>query len=266
MTAPAQDTKAQRKKTRIAHMMLPQIDADSALLPPDKWIVKTTWELIRDNKSVHKTVGGMAGFALAGVATLIAGTIGAFAVAAAAPEIAVGIGALTIAGFFGYKTREYGRKFKAETLPSIRSDVGKKYLDYKVNEVKAAWQRNMEEKRKAREAEKAAKAKAKAEAEAQAKVEPPKVEVKTEAPKTETPKVEAPKVATPQPEAKPAAEAAPEKKAPEKKSLGGAFGEWALKQAAERARKLKEKEQKEDAAPPVVPPAVKPAAPKPPQP
>lgn len=248
-------------------MMLPQIDADSALLPPDKWIVKTTWELIRDNKSVHKTVGGMAGFALAGVATLVAGAIGAFAIAGAAPAIAAGIGAVTIAGFFGYKTREYARKFKAETLPSIRSDVGKKYLDYKVNEVKAAWQRNMEEKRKQREAEKAAKARAKAEAEAQAKAEPPKVEAKPEAPKAETPATEAPKAETPKPEAKPAAEAAPEKKPAEKKTLGGAFGEWALKQATERARKLKEKEQKEDATPPVTPPAAKkPPEAKPPSP
>jgi hypothetical protein len=265
LTAPVQDPKAQRKKTRIAHMMLPQIDADSALLPPDKWIVKTTWELIRYNKSVHKTVGGMAGFALAGVVTVVAGAIGAFAVAAAAPAVAVGIGALTIAGFFGFKTREFARQFKAETLPSVRTEVGKKYLEYKVNEVKAAWQRNMEEKRKAREAEKAAKA-------AAPKVETPKVEAKAETSKVETPKVEVPKVEAPKAEAKPVAEVAPEtkapeKKSPEKKSLGGAFGEWALKQATERARKLKEKEQREDAAPPVAtPPAKKPPEAKPPTP
>jgi len=250
LTAPAQDTKAQRKKTRIAHMMLPQIDADSALLPPDKWIIKTTWELIRDNKSVHKTVGGMAGFALAGVATVVAGVIGAFAVAAAAPALAIGAATIALAGLFGYKTRSFAKQFKAETLPSIQSDVGKKYVEYKMSELKAAWQRNVEEKRKQREAEKAAKA-------AAPKVEAPKVESKAETSKTEAPKVETPKTETPKAEATPAEVATPEKKAPEKKSIGGAFGEWALKQATERARKLKEKEQKEDAAPPVVPPASK---------
>ncbi len=263
MTATAPDSKAQRKKTRIAHMMLPQIDADSALLPPDRWIVKTTWELIRDNKSVHQTVGGMAGFALAGIAAITAGVVGVLAVAATAPAIAIGVGALAVAGFFGYKTRSYAGKFKAETLPSIRDEVGKKYLDYKMTELKQAWQRNMEEKRKQREAEKAAKAKAAAEAKASA----PKVE-ETAAPKAETPKVETPKAAEqkPAPEAKPVEAAAAETKAPEKKTekktLGGAFGEWALKQAAERARKLKEKEQKDDSTPPATPPAA-PKTPKP---
>lgn len=252
-------------------MMLPQIDADSALLPPDSWIVKTTWELIRDNKSVHKTVGGMAGFALAGVVTLAAGVAGALAVAATAPAIAIGAGALALAGFFGYKTRSYAGKFKAETLPSIRDDVGKKYLEYKMAELKEAWKRNMEEKRKARDAEKAARAKAQAEAKLpEAKPADAKPEAKAEAPKAEVPKAEPAKPAeaaatASKPENKPAG-----KKTPEKKSLGGAFGEWALKQAAERARKLKEKEQKEDAAPQTPPadskPAPNPPAPKPPAP
>ena len=217
----ATTTTAPKKKTRIAQMMLPDVDPNSALFPPDQWIKDTAWAFIRDNKSFHRTTGGIAGFGIAALATVGIGIAGAFAVTGALPVVAVAAATIGIAGFFAKKTADFVKRFKTETFPELKMDIGKKYVEYKMSELKAAFDKNR--------AALAAKRKAEAEAKAAApKVETPPAEIK---------KVEAPVAAAPVPEKKEAPTASG-KGAP---ASGGknVIGNWLLKTALDQANKKK---------------------------
>ncbi|TAL37272.1 MAG: hypothetical protein EPN97_05445 [Alphaproteobacteria bacterium] len=234
----------QLKKTRIARLLLPQIDANSALLPPDRWILRTAYEFVKGNKSFHNTMGRAAIYAGGGLGAIIAGTVGAILLfPLALPMAAAGLAALGAALFAGFRAKKHFEKFKEETLPELRKEVGKKYLDYKMNEIKAAWQQKLEERRKKK-------------AEAAAKPKPP--EKQPQAKEPEEKKAEAvtpvtpPVTPNPQPAATTEKPATPQKSG-EKKSLGSAFAEMAKKIAEERAKKLLEKKDAvkkgDDAAP-----------------
>lgn len=199
-----------KKKTRIAQMILPQVDPNSALFPPDEWIRKTSWAVLRDSRNFHRSAGGIAGFGAAALATVGIGIAAAFAVTGVAPVIAVAAATLGIAGFFAKKTADFVRRFKTETVPELKMEIGKKYVEYKMSEMKAAFDKNR--------AALAAKRKAQAEA-------------KAAAPKIETPKVEAPVPAMPVAEKK-------ETQAPAKDGKG-ALGNWLLKTALDQAQKKK---------------------------
>ncbi|MDF3025530.1 MAG: hypothetical protein K0R10_2891 [Alphaproteobacteria bacterium] len=209
----ATTTTAPKKKTRIAQMMLPDVDPNSALFPPDQWIKETAWAFIRDNKSFHRTTGGIAGFGIAALTTVGIGIAGAFAVTGALPVVAVAAATIGIAGFFAKKTADFVKRFKTETFPELKMDIGKKYVEYKMSELKAAFDKN-----------RAALA-AKRKAEAEAKAAAPKVET----PPSEIKKVETPAVAAPVAEKKEAPTA----------SGKGAIGNWLLKTALDQANKKK---------------------------
>lgn len=205
----ATTTTAPKKKTRIAQMMLPQVDPNSALFPPDEWIKKTSWAVLRDSKNFHRSAGGIAGFGAAALATVGIGIAGALAVTGVVPVIAVAAATLGIAGFFAKKTADFVKRFKTETVPELKMEIGKKYVEYKMSEMKSAFDKNR--------AVLAAKRKAEAEAKA--------------AQKADTPKVEAPVVAAPVAEKK-------ETPAPAKDGKG-ALGNWLLKTALDQAQKKK---------------------------
>lgn len=227
--------------------MLPQIDPNSALLPPNKWILKTAYELVKNNKSFHKALGRVALSAGGGLAAIAAGVTAAVVLPLGLPLAAIGVAALGATVFAGFKTKQHYDTFKKTTLPEILAEVGKKYLiDFQVGGVKAVWQRNLEELRRK-------------------KAEKQKQQPAEQKPAAKTPVTPAaPKTEAPAPATQPAtSDEATEKKPAEKKSIGSAFAELARKMAEERARKLKEKDVQ-----PKDPKAadVKPEAPKPPTP
>jgi len=237
-TAPAADLPA-KPKTRIARFALPQIDANSALLPSDKWIIDTAKEFLKTNKSLHKTAGKIAGFSALGLLGLGAGIAGAILLLPATlPVAGIALAAAAVTAFSGFEVHKQVKVFKTETLKELREHMGKKYLEYKMAELKAAWQRKADERARAKAAQKAAAA-------AQQAAAP--------TPESTAPK---PSLTVVPPAEKPADKTAPK---PE-----GGFGNWMLKKAMEKAQK------KPDATPKTPPsdkPATdKPAAPKPPQP
>lgn len=217
IAAPEQNA-ARKPKTRIARFALPQIDANSALLPPDKWILSTAWDFLKNNKSLHKTMGRLAGFAGLGLVALGAGIAGAAMVfPAVLPLVATAVATLALAGFAGVKAKQQVDLFKKETLKELKEHIGKKYLEYKMAELKAAWQRKAE----ARAKEKAAQ---KADATNAQQAPPPSTAAAlTPAPEAPVTKPEAP------------AEKNPTEKSAEKPAAG--FGSWMLKKAMEKAQK-----------------------------
>lgn len=199
-----------RRNTRIVRFALPQVDENSALLPTDKWAMDALWDFAKKNKSFHRNAGGLAGSALGSVATLVAGTIGVFAVSGVAAVAAVAVAGLGLAGFLAKKAHDFFGKLKTETLAEMRTDIGKKYVELKASELKAAWQKKKDELAQRKAAEKAAKAEAAA--------------------KVETPATDATVAVTPKPEEKKAGGSV-------KNDVGG----WLLKKAMEQAQKHKEK-------------------------
>lgn len=211
--ATAEQQKAQRKKTRLGRILLPQIDGDSALLPPDKWILKTAYEFVKDNKSFHDTAGHTLAYAGGGFLAAAAGIACGVLAVTTAPLLALaGIAALGLAFFAGKKAQHHFQRLKSETLPEVRTDIGKKYLTYKMDELKAAWKKNVDEKRKQKEA--------------QATAPQPAPEKKPDTPKPET------KAQQPVQEQSAAGE--------KKKSLGSLFGDFAKRMAEERLKQLKQ--------------------------
>ncbi|MBI1215063.1 MAG: hypothetical protein GC185_04490 [Alphaproteobacteria bacterium] len=194
-TAAAPETKpAKSASKRIAHWLLPQVDADSALLPPDKWIKDTVREIIKTDKPLRKTLGRMLGFAGLGIAAIAGGITAAVVLFPASIPMAVaGVAALGVTGFAAKKINDGVKTFKTEIIPSLKETVGKKYLEYKAAELKAEWKKRQEAYRAKKAAEKAEKtareaeakkaaelAQAKAEQEAAAKAEAEKNKPKSE--------------------------------------------------------------------------------------
>jgi hypothetical protein len=152
--AAEQQQEARRKKTRLAHLMLPQLDPHSALLPPDKWIFETARDIVKGNKSFQRTLGGAAAWSAGGLLAVAGGITAAVLLAPVALPAALLAGAAAAAaGFFGWKNaRRHLATFKAETLPELRGEIGRKYLDYKMSELKSAWAKNLEARRRQKSA------------------------------------------------------------------------------------------------------------------
>lgn len=218
-----------RENTRFVRFLLKgKVAEDSALLPTDAWAKAAVWDFAKTNKSLHKTAGGMAGFALGAVAVVVAGMFGAVAVAGIAPIAAIAVVTMGAAGFLAKKSHDFFNAFKSETLPLLRNEIGLKYLGLKANEINMAWQKKKEEHARKKAADKAKAAEA------------PKAEVKVDAPATVAPAnaVVAPDVNTvaPKVEEKP-------------QTVAGTVGSWLLKKALEQATKKKDAPAETPAAP-----------------
>lgn len=176
--------------TRLARMMLPEIDPHSALLPTNKWIINTVKDMVKTHAGIRGCFKRAAAFTLGGIAAIGAGIAGA--VMAPTLLVAGGIAAasLGVAAGFGFFARREGLKIKTDYMGDVQEIVKNKYMEMKANELKRAWQERAAQVKREREAKRAAEAARKA-AEAQAKADvaaapqKPEEPAKTDAPKSE---------------------------------------------------------------------------------
>ncbi len=230
--APAQKPDAATAKpekkpsTKLAQKMMPDVDPNSALLPPDKWILQTAYSTFKTHKGIRSTVLKMAGLSLLGVAAIGVGIVGAVMAPALIPAAIIGASAIGVAGASAFVVKKQAEKLKNDFLPDLIEIVKTKYLELKMNEMKAAWNKRAAEKRVEREAKKAADAiKAQELAAQQAK--------EAAAAAAAAQKAEEEKAAQ-----KAAAKEQPEKPAESKVEKGKAFGKWLLKSAMEKAQEI----------------------------
>lgn len=233
-----------KPSTRLAQKMLPDVDPNSALLPPDKWVLKTVYDTFKTHQGIRRTVLKMAGLTAFGLAAIGAGIVGAVLAPAALPAagfVAAGLGVSVISGLVAKKE---GEKLKTKYMPDIAEIVKNKYLELKMNELKKAWQDNARKKKQEREAAKAAAAQ-KAEAEKLAREKAAEAEAKQAAEKPATPEVKEPVKA----EAKPAKTKVEKPKAPEEEPKGFAkrFLRGALKKAQDFGAEVQEEIKKQQA-------------------
>ena len=139
-TAPARDP----KETRLARRVMPMIAADSALLPPDKWIIaslrgmyKTIEPFRRDVRAAAVVAGTAVGVALSLSVGIVAFTIfGAMTLTTALAS--AGIAGVTAAASW-WRGQKIWNRAKAETLPLVKEEIGKRYVAFKAEEMMKAW-------------------------------------------------------------------------------------------------------------------------------
>jgi len=220
-TAPTTTAKPVKKpSTRIAQKMLPDMDPQSALLPPDSWIIKTAYDTFKTHKGIRGTILKTLGLGLLGIAAIGAGIVGAVMAPAALPAIGFVAAGLGLAGIAGFAAKGEAQKLKTKYMPDLVEIVKVKYPQLKMNEMKRAWQERAAVVKQERAAKKAAEAHKAAEEKAAAEL---------------AAAAEAKRAAE-----KPAVQDAPENTAPaaEKGEKAKRFGKSLLKSAMQKAQEF----------------------------
>lgn len=228
----AQAKKPLNPETRLARMMLPDLDPHSPLLPTNKWIISTVKDMVKTHQGIRVCLKRAGAFALGGLAALAAGAAGAFMAPGLLAAGGIAAASLVAAGTAGFFAKKQLEKIKTDHMGDVQEIVKNKYLEMKAGELARAWKERAEkvrlERAAKREQEAAQKAAAAQEAAKQAAVE--------------------------KPAEKPVAQPA-DKSVAEKPSTLKTFGRWAAAKAREGAHKLEDKiheavEQKLDAPKP----------------
>lgn len=144
MTQPAQTSAPLDPSRRLARKVMPFIAADSALLPPDTWIIATLkdmYKTVAPFKRDVRAAGVVAAIAVGGV-VLAAGGAVALGVAGAL-TLASGAGAAVMAAstsaFAFWRGQRIWARAQSETLPVLKEEIGKRYAAYKLEEIASAW-------------------------------------------------------------------------------------------------------------------------------
>lgn len=150
-------------KTRIAIFLMPSVQKESGLLPDDRWILATAFDILKTDKALQKSLGRVAGFtalsgvtAFAGIAGIVAVGAGMVAAASAGTVIAVATVATGIGCFCAIRASAAGMQMKRDVLPKVRSEVVVRYTKMKAAQMAEAW-KNMKPKNTHVKAESAGK-------------------------------------------------------------------------------------------------------------
>lgn len=171
VTAQAQETKPVKKpSTKLAQKMLPDVDPNSALLPPDRWILKTAYDTFKTHTGIRRTVLKTLGLGLLGIAAVGAGIIGAVLAPAVLPAVGFVAAGLGVAGLSGFVAKKETQKLQSRYMPDLIEIVKTKYLELKMDEMKRAWKERSVIVKQERAAKKEADAKRAAEAKAAAEL------------------------------------------------------------------------------------------------
>lgn len=205
-------------ETRLARIMLPDLDPHSALLPTNKWIIDTLKAMVKTNAGIRGKLIRAGSFALGGIAAIGAGIAGAIMAPTLLVAGAIGAAAVATAGIAGFFAKKQLVKIKTDHMNDVQEIIKNRYLEMKAQELKRAWQERAEKVRLEREAKRAADAARKAQEAAAA------VEVKAATPAADAQK----------PEDKPQAPAS-------KTAMMKIFGRWAVSKAKDGAHAIEDK-------------------------
>ena len=144
MTQPATVPTQLDPTRKLARKVMPFIASDSALLPPDSWIIATLKDMYKTVPVFKRDVraaGALAALAVGGTLLGIGGGI-ALAVTGAL-TVASGLGAAALlassVGYAAWRGKKLWDRAQAETLPVLKEDIGKRYATYKMEEIASAW-------------------------------------------------------------------------------------------------------------------------------
>lgn len=204
-------------ETRLARIMLPDLDPHSALLPTNKWIIDTMKAMVKTNAGIRSKLIRAGSFALGGIAAIGAGIAGAILAPTLLVAGAVGAAAIATAGVAGFFAKKQLVKIKTDHMKDVQEIIKNRYLEMKAQELKRAWQERAEKVRLEREAKRAADAARKAQEAAAAEA-----------------KAAAPAAGAQKPEDKPHPPAS-------KTAMLKTFGRWAASKAKDGAHAIEDK-------------------------
>ncbi len=144
MTQPTQTPAKLDPSRRLARKVMPFIASDSALLPPDTWIIATLKDMYKTVAPFKRDVraAGVAAAAAIGGVLLSAGGGIALAVGGAL-TLASGAGLIGVlaagCGFAAWRGKKIWARAQGETLPVLKEEIGKRYAAYKMEEIASAW-------------------------------------------------------------------------------------------------------------------------------
>lgn len=199
-----------KRDSKIARFFLPGIDPQSALLPPDRWLISNVVAILKASTVFKKNATLAAVYAGMGVVSIAAGIAGIILTAPAVVMMAAAaVAGIGLASVFGKKTRDKIDNIKRDFLPEMRKEIGQRYLKMKGDNLLGIWSERINSKK----------------------------EQKAAAPDNTAAAAPAP---TPTPEQAPKQAENPAEKPVAKPSIGNALGKWALKKAFEKKGVQKE--------------------------
>lgn len=144
MTQPVQTPAKLDPSRRLARKVMPFIAADSALLPPDTWIIATLKDMYKTVEPFKRDVRAAGVVAAIAVGGLVVAAGGAIALGVTgALTLASGVGAVVMAAssstFAYWRGQRIWKRAQAETLPVLKEQIGKRYAAYKLEEIASAW-------------------------------------------------------------------------------------------------------------------------------
>lgn len=144
MTQPVQTTTRLDPTRRLARKVMPFIASDSALLPPDSWIISTLKDMYKSVPVFRRDVraaGALAALVAGGVMVSVGGGIALAATGAL--TLASGLGVVAVlgatAGYAAWRGKKLWARAQSETALVLKEDIGKRYAAYKMEEIASAW-------------------------------------------------------------------------------------------------------------------------------
>lgn len=146
---PASETVTVKEPSRrLARKVMPFIAADSALLPPDAWIVSALREMYKTVAPFRRDVRAAAGVAVLAVGAFLGGVAGVVLPAAGMLTLAggcsLGLAALGCGAVAAWRGRVVWRRARRDTAPALKEGLGTRYAKYKMDEIANAWRQRLE--------------------------------------------------------------------------------------------------------------------------
>lgn len=144
MTQPATAATPLDPTRKLARKVMPFIASDSALLPPDSWIIATLKDMYKTVPTLKRDVRAAGVVVAVGLLGTLASVGGGIALAVAGTlTVASGLAATAVlassVGYAVWRGKKLWARAERETLPVLKEEIGKRYATYKMEEIASAW-------------------------------------------------------------------------------------------------------------------------------
>lgn len=157
MRQPAQKPAPLDPSRRLARKVMPFIAADSALLPPDTWIVamlKDMYKTVAPFRRDVRTALALSAVAVGGLLAALGGGITLAVTGALTLATGAGVFAVVAAssGYAAWRGQKLWQRARQETAPVLKDEITRRYAAYKIEEIASAFRARLEASRAAKAA------------------------------------------------------------------------------------------------------------------
>ncbi len=121
-------------KTRIAGYFFSSAKGISGLLPSDRWILATAFDILKTDQDLKRSLRRIAGFSLLAGISAATGVAAVMVTSGIGVAIAAGAAGIAVTRFAG-KAAGSWKHLKSDIVPKLRTDVVTRYLTVKAEEM-----------------------------------------------------------------------------------------------------------------------------------